>query len=510
MSHLQRSLGAPALLAVTSALLLLGAPTASAEEVNPSEDVFNQQTFNEVVDGREVGFSTRVTRSRSYDTTNYTFDPDFAGEEKARTGCGGGSSFARGGKTAWVRFVPAVKGRFVVSASTGYDVLLFAYRTPLARGAKSFNQADLVTLTCNDASKGSNEINMGIASNQVVPGQAILLQTAGFCDNGDANTCDRVPPKGGPTTLTVEFVPDDEDGDGVPDTFDACPTVGGSEANGCPPPDSDGDGVADRDDQCVNVRGDAPTGCPPDSDGDGVADRDDQCLNVRGAAPTGCPPDSDGDGVADRDDQCANVRGVAPTGCPPDSDGDGVANEVDRCPFQFGTNPGGCPDPDGDGVVNRADICPTVKGIAGDGCPDSDEDGVSDRADKCKAERGTGIDGCPQALNADVRGLWEAFPRATKARTLTVRTRAGAKVELRCRGRGCRFKTKRFTADGTKQDLRRYLPRRRELRIGVTLEIRVTAPAFLGTYVRYRMRKSKAPSKLNRCITASGGLRACP
>jgi hypothetical protein len=30
--------------------------------------------------------------------------------------------------------------------------------------------------------------------------------------------------------------PPDTDGDGVPDASDACPTVAGTEANGCPPP----------------------------------------------------------------------------------------------------------------------------------------------------------------------------------------------------------------------------------------------------------------------------------
>src|SRR6185369_2025304 len=48
---------------------------------------------------------------------------------------------------------------------------------------------------------------------------------------------------GGPTQVIVQFVPDDADKDGVPDTLDVCPSVAGqASAAGCP--DTDQDGVA--------------------------------------------------------------------------------------------------------------------------------------------------------------------------------------------------------------------------------------------------------------------------
>ena len=54
------------------------------------------------------------------------------------------------------------------------------------------------------------------------------------------------------------------DGDGLADKDDKCPTVAGpKENNGCPWPDTDGDGIADKDDKCPTVKGTAANnGCP--------------------------------------------------------------------------------------------------------------------------------------------------------------------------------------------------------------------------------------------------------
>ncbi|WP_044637161.1 OmpA family protein [Siansivirga zeaxanthinifaciens] len=58
----------------------------------------------------------------------------------------------------------------------------------------------------------------------------------------------------------VAEVSNDDDGDGVPNEFDLCPTVSGpKEFGGCP--DSDNDGIPDNLDKCPNVKGDN-NGCP--------------------------------------------------------------------------------------------------------------------------------------------------------------------------------------------------------------------------------------------------------
>ncbi|MFL9832159.1 DUF5723 family protein [Flavobacterium sp. ST-87] len=114
----------------------------------------------------------------------------------------------------------------------------------------------------------------------------------------------------------------DQDGDGVLDNEDECPTVAGPvENNGCPWGDQDNDGVLDKDDKCPTVAGPAANnGCPwEDKDNDGVLDKDDKCPSVAGPKENaGCPwPDTDGDGVVDKDDRCPKVKGtLANKGCP--------------------------------------------------------------------------------------------------------------------------------------------------------------------------------------------------
>jgi outer membrane protein OmpA-like peptidoglycan-associated protein len=125
----------------------------------------------------------------------------------------------------------------------------------------------------------------------------------------------------------------DRDGDGIPDSEDACPDVPGvrtndPKTNGCPvviiplPSDRDGDGIPDTEDACPDVPG------------------------VRTSDPktNGCPSDRDGDGIPDTEDACPDVPGVRTSdpktnGCPPpdpDRDKDGILNEVDACPDEPG------------------------------------------------------------------------------------------------------------------------------------------------------------------------------
>lgn len=82
-----------------------------------------------------------------------------------------------------------------------------------------------------------------------------------------------------------------------------------------------------------------------DSDGDGVPDSLDACPNTPYGTTVdarGCPivaaplvGDSDGDGVPDNLDRCPGTppgMSVDVNGCPIDEDGDGVPNHLDKCP----------------------------------------------------------------------------------------------------------------------------------------------------------------------------------
>ena len=77
-----------------------------------------------------------------------------------------------------------------------------------------------------------------------------------------------VPPE--VTDLHVPLLRPDADGDGVPDTSDACPNEAATTANGCPPPDADGDGVPDTSDACPNAAARTANGCPPPTEAPAV------------------------------------------------------------------------------------------------------------------------------------------------------------------------------------------------------------------------------------------------
>jgi len=149
----------------------------------------------------------------------------------------------------------------------------------------------------------------------------------------------------------------DSDGDGIPNSDDACvgtPLGVKVDEFGCPV-DADKDGVPDYLDKCS----DTPTGvtvdingCSLDADGDGVTDVLDKCTNTPAGVKVdakGCPLDSDLDGVPDYLDKCSNTPSKATVdanGCPLDADKDGVPDYLDKCPnTPLGTqvNAEGCP-----------------------------------------------------------------------------------------------------------------------------------------------------------------------
>ena len=115
----------------------------------------------------------------------------------------------------------------------------------------------------------------------------------------------------------------DKDGDGIPDSVDACPGEpedrdGFQDEDGCPDLDNDGDGIPDKEDQCPNDAEDKDgfqdqDGCPDrENDNDGVPDSLDKCPNEAEDKDgfeddDGCPDqDNDGDGIPDKDDKCPN------------------------------------------------------------------------------------------------------------------------------------------------------------------------------------------------------------
>jgi hypothetical protein len=85
----------------------------------------------------------------------------------------------------------------------------------------------------------------------------------------------------------------------------------------------------------------------------------------------------------------------------------------------------------------------------------------------------------------------------------SVKAPRGAKVDVRCRGRGCPLRQRSFRPG-------RIRPLERYLRAGVTITIRVTRPGFIGTYTRVVIRSRKRPRRQDACVVPGDSRpRAC-
>ncbi|MBA6156695.1 thrombospondin type 3 repeat-containing protein [Tenacibaculum sp. S7007] len=190
---------------------------------------------------------------------------------------------------------------------------------------------------------------------------------------------------------------EDEDGDGVNNNDDNCPSTANADqkdtdGNGigdvCQ--DTDGDGVLDINDNCPEKQnadqkdtdGNGIGDVCQDTDGDGVTDDIDNCINVKNPDQKDfnndgigdvCQ-DSDDDTILDIDDNCPSVANPDQK----DTDGNGIGDV--------------CQDTDDDGVIDTDDNCITLanpdqkdtdgNGV-GDACQDTDGDGIMDDVDNC-------------------------------------------------------------------------------------------------------------------------------
>jgi hypothetical protein len=76
----------------------------------------------------------------------------------------------------------------------------------------------------------------------------------------------------------------------------------------------------------------------------------------------------------------------------------------------------------------------------------------------------------------------------------------GARITVRCAGPRCPRERLRRTARG----MNRLRPYERFLRRGVRLTIRVTRPGLIGKFTRVRIRASRAPLRVDRCLAPGG------
>ena len=100
--------------------------------------------------------------------------------------------------------------------------------------------------------------------------------------------------------------------------------------------------------------------------------------------------------------------------------------------------------------------------------------------------------------------------RGARLRLVAVTARRGARIVVRCRGRGCASKRVVTKARGAKKAkrLRRF---QRSYAAGARLEIRVTSGRRIGKYTRIRIRRGKSPARVDRCVMpGSRAPQACP
>ena len=106
-------------------------------------------------------------------------------------------------------------------------------------------------------------------------------------------------------------------------------------------------------------------------------------------------------------------------------------------------------------------------------------------------------------MPATVSARWSVRSRSVRLRRLRVaRLPAGAVVRVRCRGRRCPFRLRIITTPGGRSlDVRAALGRAaRSLRAGQTLEVLVTAHAYNGKLVRWRLRTATPPRAVTLCL----------
>jgi hypothetical protein len=83
---------------------------------------------------------------------------------------------------------------------------------------------------------------------------------------------------------------------------------------------------------------------------------------------------------------------------------------------------------------------------------------------------------------------------------------AGARIIVRCKGRGCPLKSVRRVAVLGKRGVApsEFRGFERILRFGVTLEILVSKPGEIGKYTRFAIRRGKLPLRVDRCLDLEG------
>jgi Bacterial Ig domain/Divergent InlB B-repeat domain len=102
-------------------------------------------------------------------------------------------------------------------------------------------------------------------------------------------------------------------------------------------------------------------------------------------------------------------------------------------------------------------------------------------------------------LSPSVARRWKLSGEMTAVEKLVVKKLArGARVDVRCKGEGCPFRSRRLSAKGSSVTLTKLFDS--ELAPGSSIELRITQAGFVGKLYRFVTRPGKAPKTTVRCL----------
>jgi hypothetical protein len=156
---------------------------------------------------------------------------------------------------------------------------------------------------------------------------------------------------------------------------------------------------------------------------------------------------------------------------------------------------------DDDGDLNASDCRPWDPAIGHPTATHPHKDLPHDKIDQdCR-----GGDAKWPRLRADPRAGWTPVDfRHQRLTSLVVRNvRAGSRIRVRCLGRACprrELRTVRVRRTRARTSILDRRLRRVRFRLGTTLEVRVTAPRYVGRVTRWRFRTLSSTPRADRCV----------
>jgi hypothetical protein len=174
----------------------------------------------------------------------------------------------------------------------------------------------------------------------------------------------------------------------------------------------------------------------------------------------------------------------------------GLAGDSAQGPFSVQATLTELADRDGDGTVNANDCRPDDPAIH-PGAHDVPRNGVDEDC--------VGGDAPYTRIAASGKATWLFYPGYTRLSSLRATdVPAGARVQVRCRGRSCPFKrarSKRVRRARKRVEMATAKVKRTEIRPVTTFELRITAPRHVGVVVTWRFTRLRHdPVRRIRCL----------